>query len=100
MLVAAAQACHEANVNYQRDVLFIGQDIDPVVARMCYVAISLLGLSGYITIGNTLLMDTENWDYWYTPMYMANGFQWKQQREDAADTGVNATVPENVMEAD
>lgn len=79
MLIAFAKSCQEQGVNYQKDVLFIGQDIDPVVARMCYVQMSLLGMSGYVTIGNSLIQE-ECTDVWYTPFYFLNGFQYRKQR--------------------
>lgn len=41
-------------VNYQKDVLFVGQDIDKVVAMMAYIQFSLLGCPGYIIVGNSL----------------------------------------------
>ena len=85
MLIAFANVCKERDVNFQRDILFIGQDIDPVVARMCYISMSLLGMAGYVIVGNTLLMDTQNWDYWFTPMYFIHGFQWRRQRSISSD---------------
>lgn len=55
MLIAFANICKDdLKVNYQKDVLFVGQDIDPVVAKMCYIQISLLGCPGYVVIGNSL----------------------------------------------
>jgi len=41
MLIAAAAAFREYKVNYHTSVLFIGQDIDSVVAKMAYIQISL-----------------------------------------------------------
>lgn len=72
MLIAFANVCKdELKVNYQKDVLFVGQDIDPVVAKMCYIQISLLGCSGYIVIGNSLTepIVTNDNDIWYTPFW-------------------------------
>lgn len=38
MLIAFANICKaDLKVNYQKDVLFVGQDVDPVVAKMCYI---------------------------------------------------------------
>lgn len=34
MLIAAAATFRECNINYQTSVVFVGQDIDPVVAKM------------------------------------------------------------------
>ena len=78
LLIAFTHNCIEQKINYQRDVLFVGQDIDPVVARMCYIQMSLLGMPGYVAIGNSLtqpltghvLTPAANGnDIWYTPLY-------------------------------
>ena len=34
--------------------ILVAQDIDPLVAKMCYIQLSLLGCSGVVIIGNTL----------------------------------------------
>lgn len=62
--------------NFQECVLAIGQDIDTTVAMMCYIQLSLLGVAGYIKIGNALTHplhfgDSLN-DYWFTPMYFSD----------------------------
>lgn len=72
---AARKRLEKANLNYQNHVLVIGQDIDAIVALMCYIQLSLLGVAGYVKIGNALTEpvtdkdSTEN--YWYTPMYFS-----------------------------
>jgi len=78
MLIAFAQACRARNINYQRDVLFTAQDIDRVVAQMCYIQLSLLGCAGYVVVGDSLTLPmTENvltpavnpeCEIWMTPM--------------------------------
>lgn len=82
MLLAFVQAYRaELKENYQQSVLFVGQDIDPVVAKMCYIQLSLMGCAGYVAIGNTLTepvlgdsitpaYDAEN--LWFTPMYFSD----------------------------
>lgn len=61
--------------NYQECVLVVAQDIDEIVALMCYLQISLLGVAGYIKVGNALTEpitdDDKNENYWYTPMYFS-----------------------------
>jgi type I restriction-modification system DNA methylase subunit len=86
MLIAFTHNCMDEGVNFQHDVLFVGQDVDPVVARMCYIQMSLLGMPGYVIIGNSLLhpptgMIHPECDYLFTPMYFINGFQWRRQKE-------------------
>lgn len=84
MLLAFAQVCKENyGLNYQRSVLFVGQDIDPIVAKMAYIQMSLLGLPGYIAIGdslakpvlgNNLLPDYEADKLWFTPMFFSTSW--------------------------
>ncbi len=83
MLMAFAMVCKEdLDINYQQSVLFAAQDIDSVVAKMCYIQISLLGCPGYVVIGNSLSepvcgSDIEPSykrpeDIWYTPLYFTD----------------------------
>ena len=83
MLLAFVQACKKrGTVNYQRQVLFTGQDIDRVVAQMCYIQLSLLGCPGYVVVGDTLTRPTcgsalrpvvhpDN-EIWFTPMWFSD----------------------------
>ena len=99
MLIAFAQSCKEQNVNYQRSVLFTAQDIDPVVARMCFIQMALLGMPGSVIIGNSLTMDYENYDYWHTPMYFTD--VWVQRRLCNAVMGLLCTeAPEESLEGE
>lgn len=83
MLMAFAKVCKDdMDINYQRSVLFVGQDIDEVVAKMCYIQISLLGCPGYVVVGNSLsepvcgttiepnYKKPEN--IWFTPLYFTD----------------------------
>ena len=66
-------------VNYQERGLFVGIDIDPLAAKMCYIQLSLLGCPGYVFVGNSLVESfgtnilfpevKHEEDIWYTPMY-------------------------------
>lgn len=75
---AAQKYLEEAKIpmNYQNCVLVVAQDIDETVALMCYIQISLLGVAGYVKVGNSLTSPivsgelTDN--YWFTPMYYSN----------------------------
>jgi type I restriction-modification system DNA methylase subunit len=71
----AKKQLEKAGYNYQNHVLIVGQDIDSTVALMCYIQISLLGMAGFIKIGNTLTEpmapDDDLKSYWFTPMYFS-----------------------------
>lgn len=82
ILIAAANAMRRAKVNYQTNAVFVGQDIDQIVAMMAYIQISLIGCPGYIIIGNSLTnpptghvlfpKDTEGQEVWITPMFITD----------------------------
>ena len=40
--------------DYHSQVLYVGQDIDKVVAQMAYIQLSLNGLYGYVCVGDSL----------------------------------------------
>lgn len=60
-------------LNAQNYVMMYAQDIDEIVALMCYIQLSMLGIAAMVKIGNSLTDpmcsgdSTEN--YWYSPMY-------------------------------
>lgn len=79
-LIAFANECIQRGIDFQRQVLFVGQDISWTVAGMCFVQLSLLGCGGYVVVGNTLSsplvspnllrpIKQEHQQIWYTPTY-------------------------------
>lgn len=66
----AKQQLEKENINFQKCVFVCGQDINQTVALMCYIQLSLMGVSGYILVGDALQSQNvivEN--CWFTPMY-------------------------------
>lgn len=87
-LIAAADIMHnDCNINYQTSAMFIGQDIDYTTGLMCYIQMSLLGMPGYVRIGNTLtdpmtghvLFGDGGENTWYTPMYFSAPWEMRRQ---------------------
>ena len=88
-LVAAANIFHRKKINYQTRVLFTANDIDRVVAQMCYIQLSLLGCAGWVAVANTIsnpvcgdpLMPDERpgQEFWYTPFYFRK--EWSMRRQ-------------------
>lgn len=79
-LIAAANTIKENGINYQRNALFVAQDIDRITGLMCYIQLSLLGCAGYIVIADTLsnpivgksalfIEEKEGQEVWYMPMF-------------------------------
>jgi hypothetical protein len=54
MLIAYANSLMEAGMNPHFELLSVATDINPCVAMMCYIQLSLLGCAGYVCIRNTL----------------------------------------------
>ena len=89
LLIAAANMLKENNVDYQRDVLFVGQDISPIVAKMAFIQLSLFGCPGYIVIGDSITnpvsgnslfpVSEEQGDIWYTPMFFRTIWNGRKQ---------------------
>lgn len=88
LLVAFANECRKKGINYQTDVLFVAQDIDYIVGMMCYLQMSLLGMPGYVVIGDTLaspstsydkrgLLPVDNGSVWYTPLLRIPVWQYR-----------------------
>lgn len=66
----------ELGLNFQNHILVTAQDIDETVALMCYIQLSLLGVAGYVKVGNTITEPMSNGDttenYWFTPIYFSD----------------------------
>ena len=54
MILAAAKVLQESGVNYQKAMEVVAQDIDWKGVYMCYVQLSLLGISAICVQGDTL----------------------------------------------
>ena len=92
MLLAAADNYRNGRPgevrNYQTDLLLVAQDIDPVVAQMCYIQLSLMGCAGYVAIGNSLTnpvcgnvlnpMIGEGGELWFMPMWYSQVWQYRR----------------------
>jgi len=82
MLIAFANVADKKGLDYQKQVLFVAQDIDRTAALMCYVQLSLLGCQAIVIVGDSLAkpgMHPDN-EIWYTPMYCLNA--WRYLREE------------------
>ncbi|WNY26156.1 N-6 DNA methylase [Methanolapillus millepedarum] len=76
MIIAFANAVREKGINYQDAVFFEAWDIDKTVAMMCYIQMSLLGMTGIVVVGNTL--SKEVYEKWFTPMIFTNHWHFRR----------------------
>lgn len=112
MLIAFANVAKAHGLDYQREVLFVAQDIDRTAALMCYIQLALLGCSAVIIVGNSLEKPGFHPDnqIWYTPFFYLNYWRFKSFFEDngekegicteAARAVVREEVQKYVKEAD
>lgn len=76
-LIAVDQILKEAGINPAYNAYFMAQDIDKMACCMCYIQLSLLGMSGCVIWQNTL--SDEKFDKpWQTPI--ANLYSWRFRR--------------------
>lgn len=72
----ARKQLEKANLKFQKHVLVVAQDIDEIVALMCYIQLSLLGVAAYVKVGNSLTepMNADDTldNYWFTMMYFSD----------------------------
>lgn len=72
----ARKQLEKVNLNFQNHVLVVAQDIDEIVALMCYIQLSLLGVAAYIKVGDVFTQpmstDDNGEKYWFTMMYFSD----------------------------
>lgn len=72
----ARKQLEKVNLNFQNHVLVVAQDIDEIVALMCYIQLSLLGVAAYIKVGDVFTQpmstDDNRENYWFTMMYFSD----------------------------
>ena len=80
MLLAQAKTLRDMGVNYQSQAFYVGQDIDRIVAQMCYIQLTLNGCAGYVCVADSLMnpivhddngriLKQPGQDFWFTPFY-------------------------------
>lgn len=77
--------------DYRDTLLFVGQDLDRIVALMCYIQLSFLDCAGYVVIGNSLSNPVkgsllfpqieEGEELWFTPMWYSPIWSFRRAME-------------------
>lgn len=86
MIIALAEAMHDAGYNYQQRLHVIAQDIDATAVHMTYIQLSLLYVPAIVLQGNTLSCERPL-DQWVTPAHVLDGWSRKLARSAHADAG-------------
>ena len=76
-VIGYMECLHKAGINYQHDVVIVGQDLSRITALMAYIVLSLLGCQAVIKIGNSLsnpytsfFNEVKSTNTLYTPMFV------------------------------
>ena len=112
-LIAAVNTAMSMKINFQTSMLIVAQDIDYVVASMCYLQLSLLGCAGYVVVDNSItnpstsydkrgLIPVDNGNVWYMPMYFTGVWHWRRVWagiDRIMDAAMPAAIPAPAEEA-
>ncbi|AUZ86182.1 N-6 DNA methylase [Methylophaga nitratireducenticrescens] len=95
MVIAFAEEMRSAGYNYQSQLWVQCIDIDPTVAMMAYIQLSLLGIPGEVVVGDTLKMDFQR--VMRTPMHYLKMFDTKFLLDEASE---NLAIEPELSEAE
>lgn len=76
MVLGLAKGLKEDGLNYCKQMVVTATDVDLKCVHMAYVQFSLCGIPAVVIHGNTLTL--EEWSRWYTPVYLMDGWLWRQ----------------------
>ena len=76
MMTSMCKAMQKVNLNYCTQLVVTAVDIDPKCAHMTYLQLALYGVPAVIIHGNSLTY--EEFSRWYTPIYLLNGWIWRE----------------------
>lgn len=96
------------DIDFQRRILFVAQDVDMIAALMCYIQLSLLGCSAVVKIGDSLTepfteAEPITEQHWFTPFYMlgdvfrlAGALKGQENQEKNESEKIECTTAEEV----
>jgi len=76
MITSMAKVMIENGLNYCTQLVCTATDIDLKCVHMTYLQCALYGIPAVIIHGDSLLV--QEWSRWYTPVYIMNGWVWRQ----------------------
>lgn len=94
MVIACANALHDAGRNYQQTMHATCIDIDARCVHMAYLQLSLLHIPAIVVHGNALAV--ESWANWFTPAHILGGWGAKLRRKrqhEAMETLLTMPAP-------
>lgn len=82
MIIAASEVVSGKGFNPQDSMWFSCVDVDRTAAYMAYIQLSLLGLPGCVSVGNSLSMSFSK--HLYTPMHFIGNWSAKLERRNVS----------------
>ena len=98
MVLGFANAMYRNKMNYNNQMVAYCCDIDIKCVHMAYLQLSLYGIPAVIIHGNSLT--NEEWSRWYTPVYMINGWPFRERVDNLLETIHDATKERCVVGAE
>jgi hypothetical protein len=92
MVIATAEAFHDAGLNYQEAMHATCIDIDPCCVHMAYLQLSLLHIPAIVVHGNALSMEV--WAHWFTPAHVLGGWSHRLRARKAFDAMRELIAPD------
>lgn len=96
MLISFGNTARKHGIDPQKEILFVGQDIDRTAAFMCYIQLAVLNFPACVIIGDTLSkpgFHSDN-EVWYTPSYYINAQRFVDKLANKMDhCGETETIP-------
>lgn len=77
MALGLAKAIKQNGYDFHRHLVVTATDIDLKCVYMSYLQLSLYGVPAVVIHGDTIQM--KEWSRWYTPVYLFDGWMWKQE---------------------
>ena len=94
MILGFAQAMKDCGYNHSQQMFVLATDIDLKCVYMCYLQLSLYGIPAIVIHGNSLTL--EEWSRWYTPVYIVDGWGWRNNRQ-SKQKEVSTTIPTEII---
>jgi hypothetical protein len=77
MVLSFCKSMKKNNLSYQNQLVVTAVDIDIKCVHMTFLQLALYGVPAVVIHGNSLTC--EEFSRWYTPIYLLNGWIWRQR---------------------
>ena len=89
MVTSFCKTMKKKGLNYCSQLVVTAVDCDLKCTHMAYLQFSLYGIPAVVIHGDSLTC--EEWSRWYTPVYMADGWIWRNRCNLTNELKINST---------